>query len=104
MEESDLVFTGTVEEIQGQWITCHIKSLLKGESIPVNEENPFIRLIRQENWQGSSQLRVRDTRIFFTRRHQAVVQLLSHLHVTKNLLNQLRNLSSNSGKFRLEPS
>lgn len=103
MNGSDLVFSGTIEEINhDRQITCRIKLVYKGQW-----NDSHIQLTVLPKSSGSfkldrlDELRIRDSRIFFAR-CQAMdgvcssVQLLTHLHVNKILLDQLRVLSASS--------
>lgn len=111
MNKSDLVFSGTVEVVRREknadrvvTITCRIKSLYKGGQWN-NQQLDAIDLLYASLSAPQQLPKVRDTLIFFTNygRHGTVTELCSPpLHVTRELLAQLRNLSHDAGcKYRL---
>ena len=87
MATSDLVFSGTVEKMRQDpgalVITCRIKSLYKG---PLQWTNRLeMDLIQSSS--ASKAPKIRDTLVFFVVHDD---ELCSYVHVTKELLVQLR--------------
>lgn len=120
LNRNDLVFSGTVENITngGRWIVIRIKSVFKGEwknpSITLLASEPLesssLGFLTQSHekkdtsrWSmpqrslfgcfayGLTELRQRDSRVFFVHEYGGSAVLGIHIQITKFILIKLRN-------------